>query len=340
MRSSLAARLAPFWLSTEMTAEPLVFLSDADDSVSARLLFSPSGEVIITNGAGDRHYTEGSDYVLDRVARRLWRTPGSRIPFVDPAGGAPRDVIQVQAHTSIASYAHADDAWRGDVPAVVSPRLPRTRDRLENGQPLCLGVLGDSISEGYDASGFHGVTPRQPPYARLVADGLTLLTGMAGCDDAPVTLCNLAVAGSTAEDGRWLAADMAACKPDLVIVAFGMNDAGYAEPQHFAANIADIMRRVAEARVDTEFILVAPMRPTRHCTWVDHGRFTLYRGALRELTRAGVAIADVTAVWDAVLTRKHEYDLSGNGSNHPNDFGHRLYAQTVLQTIGCSARLR
>jgi len=28
--------------------------------------------------------------------------------------------------------------------------------------------------------------------------------------------------------------------------------------------------------------------------------------------------------------RKTHHDLTGNGINHPNDFGHRLYAQVIL----------
>jgi len=31
-----------------------------------------------------------------------------------------------------------------------------------------------------------------------------------------------------------------------------------------------------------------------------------------------------------MLEHKHDFDLTGNGLNHPNDFGHRLYAQTLL----------
>jgi hypothetical protein len=27
------------------------------------------------------------------------------------------------------------------------------------------------------------------------------------------------------------------------------------------------------------------------------------------------------------------YDVTGNGLNHPNDFGHRLYAQVVLAQL-------
>jgi len=34
-----------------------------------------------------------------------------------------------------------------------------------------------------------------------------------------------------------------------------------------------------------------------------------------------------------LLERKSVYDLTGNGINHPNDFGHRVYAQTILDQL-------
>jgi hypothetical protein len=43
-----------------------------------------------------------------------------------------------------------------------------------------------------------------------------------------------------------------------------------------------------------------------------------------------VALADLTGVWTELLARKGYHDLTGNGVNHPNDFGHRLYAQVIL----------
>ena len=35
-----------------------------------------------------------------------------------------------------------------------------------------------------------------------------------------------------------------------------------------------------------------------------------------------------------MLKNKHDLDLTGNGLNHPNDFGHRLYAQAILAALG------
>ena len=58
--------------------------------------------------------------------------------------------------------------------------------------------------------------------------------------------------------------------------------------------------------------------------------FFAYRDVLTDFTRPGIALADVSAIWDTLLKTKHDLDLTGNGLNHPNDFGHRLYAQTIL----------
>ena len=42
---------------------------------------------------------------------------------------------------------------------------------------------------------------------------------------------------------------------------------------------------------------------------------------------------DVTTVWTTLLEHRGVLDLSGNGLNHLNDFGHRLYADVVLELI-------
>ncbi|MBM4074589.1 MAG: VCBS repeat-containing protein [Planctomycetes bacterium] len=65
--------------------------------------------------------------------------------------------------------------------------------------------------------------------------------------------------------------------------------------------------------------------------------FPEYRDALKKLTGPGIALADVTSVWEEFLKLKKDWDQTGNGVNHPNDFGHRVYAhviQTLLNTKG------
>jgi hypothetical protein len=46
-----------------------------------------------------------------------------------------------------------------------------------------------------------------------------------------------------------------------------------------------------------------------------------------------VVFADVTDAWDFVRKNKSYYDLTGNGLNHPNDFGHRVIANVVISAL-------
>ena len=75
------------------------------------------------------------------------------------------------------------------------------------------------------------------------------------------------------------------------------------------------------------------MLPTRECTWVDPSRFAGYQEQLRALGGDGVAVVDLTRLWAEFGQFKTTDDLSGNGLNHPNDFGHRLYAHTIIAAL-------
>jgi lysophospholipase L1-like esterase len=61
--------------------------------------------------------------------------------------------------------------------------------------------------------------------------------------------------------------------------------------------------------------------------------FPRYRDELRSLVAPGVALVDMTTVWEEQLRSKEMFDLTGNGLNHPNDHGHRLYAQGILEAL-------
>ncbi len=344
-----SADLESFWRSRFMRRESLLFIAhDEREAATARLLFPPDGPVTLTGADGSGEFTEGLDYVVDREAGRVWLTPGSRLPFVTAAqlypaanGGdgfmhvrgdpsrlllsAEGDVFQ-RLQTG-ASYAHAPDLWQGYVPTFAGAALPGTQARLAAGAPLAVCLTGDSISEGYDASGRIGVPPWQPSYGALVAAGLERRYG------APVAFRNLAQAGTTSGEGFYLADDIAAGQPQLVIVAFGMNDAGYMEPDEYHANIRGLMTGILRSAPGTEFVLVASMLPHPDWHYTVSERFVAYREVLATLCGPGVVLADMTQLWFDLLRRKSVYDLTGNGINHPNDFGHRLYAQVILSLL-------
>lgn len=211
--------------------------------------------------------------------------------------------------------------------AVIHGSLPKTMARLKAGEPLTLGISGDSISTGLDASVMKAAPPFQPGYPELVVAQLQVLF------DSSISLKNRAVSGWSVANGVADLDALLAEKPNLIIVAYGMNDVGRRDPKWFAEQTRTIIDRTKAANADIEIILVSPMLGNSEWIHTPREMFSLYRDELKSLVSPGVALADVTAVWTLLLQRKHDLDLTGNGLNHPNDFGHRLYAQTVLQLL-------
>jgi lysophospholipase L1-like esterase len=317
-----------------MHCESVMFVAEAGTAAHANLLFRPDKILVVSDAGQAISYDEEADYRIDSEARRIIRPPWSRMTCVSPqtmraADGALRHNWMVAV-----TYRHDGDRWQGFVPGNAAAHLPRATRRLERCDPLTICLTGDSISEGYDASGFHHVRPDQPPFGPLVAAGLRDRSG------ATIQFHNFATAGWTTADALWDTERITLVKPDLVIVAFGMNDACYASTDEYTANVSSLLTRIRADVPHVEFVVVSPMLPTPECEWVVHSRFGEYRDALAALACEGVALADVTTLWTALVARKDPHHLSGNGSNHPNDFGHRVYAQTILTTLGYGSPVR
>ncbi len=211
--------------------------------------------------------------------------------------------------------------WIGTVPTTRSSELVRVVHRLITGQHCRVVLLGDSISEGCNASGFNGVPPGQPPYIDRLAAALRERFS------APVDVVNLSVGGKDSAWGATMKEKVAALRPDLVLLAFGMNDCGPAVT--FAANTWTMVRAIQRDCPDADIILVAGMTGNPDLTEFPQSRFEHYRDALKLMISPGVAVADVTSFWIDLLRRKPYTDLTGNGVNHPNDFGHRVYADVI-----------
>jgi acyl-CoA thioesterase I len=222
-----------------------------------------------------------------------------------------------------ATYTHRD-SWTGYIPRFAGKDLPGTLRKLTSRRPLTLVLFGDSISQGYNASEFTGSVPHQPPYGKLLASTLEARYGSA------VRFANHSLAGMNTDWGVENIGKAAAEKPDLVILAWGMNDAsGNMDPEKYGANIRAMMASVRESSPDAEFILVATMIGNPEWTHSSPDLYPRYRDTLAGIAGKGVALADLTAVWTELLKYKKFADITGNGVNHPNDFGHRVYAMVL-----------
>lgn len=339
-----AAQLRPFWRFPTMEGESVLFIkSEADRRPRGSLLFEPTRILSVRSSSGEVTYKEGRDYVWKPSTKEIWLPSGSQIVFKTvqnlrrPAGSQRHalthrdgkgEILFGGGHEyhdmqTVVTYTYKLDAWAGVKPAFAGDQLPRTINKLKEKTPLTITLLGDSISTGCNASGWAKVAPFQPPYQDLLVMNLKATYG------AKVTLKNFSVGGTDTAWGLATIGKVIDARPDLVILAFGMNDSARRPAREYQANIRSMVDAVRTAQPNAEFILVSPMLGNRDWTRLRHELFPQYRDALAELVRPGIVLADMTSIWTELLKHKRDWDLTGNGVNHPNDFGHRVYAQVL-----------
>jgi lysophospholipase L1-like esterase len=340
--------LEPIWRTSTVYRESVVFVQDAAGEDALGKLVFPAEEILAVQRAdGAATFQAGRDFKLADDKRALLLTKDSPIPRLAasdlfPPKGAPRSiphktgdparhVLFDNAHwfhdqQVEVTYRHTIAPWPA-APAFAGAMLPKTLARLREHKKLTLAVRGDSISQGYNASGYSQAPPWMPPYPDLVAAQLrhTYAT--------EVELQNRAIGGWSVGLGLKDLDALLAGKPNLVIIAYGMNDVGGRNPEAFRSAIAAMLEKIHQSSPEIEVILVATM--LGNADWVHTPRemFAKYRDALASLTGRGVALADLTSLWQELLKHKREVDLTGNGVNHPSDFGHRLYAQVILALL-------
>jgi lysophospholipase L1-like esterase len=338
-----AEQLVPFWRSTTMYGESVLFVDRGDGLPHAALLFTPQRILSVCSASGDVTYEEGQDFTWKPGSRELYLPIGSRIIRKTPQdlrrpAGSQRyqlthrdgngEILFGGGHEyhdmqTVVTYVHEPDQWNGPKPAYAGEQLPRTLGKLTSRQSLAIALLGDSISTGCNASGWANVAPWQPPYQDLLVRNLKSVYG------GEVTLRNHSVGGTDTAWGLQTIEDIASTKPDLVIIAFGMNDSAGRLPAEYKANTQGMIDAVRKSSPDTEFILVASMLGNRDWITLQHELFPQYRDMRAELRHNGIVLADMTSVWAELLRHKQDWDMTGNGVNHPNDFGHRVYAQVL-----------
>ncbi len=352
--------MQPFWKGQEVWRE--TFAMTQREGVCAAPFLRKPGEILrVESYSGETLYEPGRDYLVRDDMLIL--PQGSRIPHtqeerffhrtqeesekaLERAGicldfdavatvdgrylslcaiGNPEYVTRWQ----IAVTYRAQEEWTGYVPRGRMKDLPRLRSRIAEGKPLTILLYGDSISCGWDCSGKYGHKPGQPVWPAL------LLQKMQEKWQAPIRFHNTSASGM---DTQWAIAHVkervSFCRPDLVILGFGMNDRCDGEEYR------DRTRRLVDAiRRDTpqaEFVLIAttlpnPLAATPPMYFSAHQEE--YSDGLKALCGEGIVLADVQAVQKEMGKKKRYPDLTGNLLNHPNDFLARVQAQVIAAVL-------
>ncbi len=338
--------LQPVWSGDTVYRESATLLQAKDgEPAVARLGFDVEKLISVKTSDGQRTLEAGRDFQLSDDHRTLLISPETKLTFIKeadlfPPKGAPNSYQHRVGHPEQSllygpghwfhdrqieiTYQRKPTTWTEPAPKLAEKLLPKTFALLRAGKPLTLGVSGDSISAGGDASGLANVLPYMPAFPELVASQLQATYG------GEITLKNRAVGGWSIANGVTDLEKLLAEKPQLIIMAYGMNDVGRRDPEWFKQQAKTFIDQVHAADPNIEIILVAPMLGTAEWVHTPREMFFKYRDVLAGFEGPGIALADVSAVWNGLLKHKHDLDLTGNGLNHPNDFGHRLYAQTIL----------
>ncbi|MBT3343860.1 MAG: SGNH/GDSL hydrolase family protein [Gemmatimonadetes bacterium] len=271
-------------------------------------------------------YTEGVDYVVDHVAGTIHRTPASHIPDFSTNmlyGQQDFDHERFPGFSNHAWFVFADYTTTNGQPWArpndQTQAMGATHRKLEAGGTFRVATYGDSITAGGEAS--------EPRYRFQQRFAHYLEKQFAG---VKVEVQDVSISGYSSQQGiDWFDRYMGtADQPDLALVGFGMNDhnIGGPEPALFQANLVTIVKMI-RAQKGADVILFSAFPPNDDWHYGSH-RMDRFADATRQAAaEAGCGYVDVWSTWEMVLRRKSPSSLLGNNINHPNDFGHWLYAQ-------------
>ena len=203
-------------------------------------------------------------------------------------------------------------------------KLPKTLAKLRSGKPLCVVLYGDSISAGGNSSARYNF----PPYAKTW--GEQFVENLRDTYKSKITYYNRALGGTRSHWGAMCINDLVLPdNPDLLIIAFGMNDRILAEKRkkYYQAMISAVLKKNPNA----EFILVCSIRGNTN--WQKFDTHDSYEKSDKAMQCKNIAVADVRSAHTALLTKKRYIDMTGNHVNHPNDFLIRTYVQALSNIL-------
>ena len=289
--------LRPFWQGEVTEGESVLFIKDEKTGEARAAVLFPIQEVLsVKNSVGDVAYENGKDFVWKADSREIVIPVGSRIPTKTaqelrrPAKSQKYELTHRDGNGEIffggrleyaemqtcITYRHAADLWKAPVPKFDPKMLPRSVAKLVNKQPLSIVTLGDSISAGANASALYDAAPYQPAYPELVRRQL------AERFQGPVEMKNLAVGGTDTGWGLTQIDKVVEAQPQLVILAFGMNDSAGRSAKSYQETTKAMIAKIREKLPECEFILVASMLGNRDWIRLKHEAFPQYRDALNE----------------------------------------------------------
>jgi lysophospholipase L1-like esterase len=322
--------LRPCWLGNEVYNETILLESDHGGPASGKLLFPPSKILSVRDYSLKTTFKEGVDYAVDGSTISAIR--GSSISTVSnsefPTTSLPW--LSLQGRQVVVSYSHTG-SWNGPVPIYEGALLPRIIDKLRHRKPVTVVAYGDSITFGNDTSSSLSISPYEPTWADMLQYRLRRIY-----NDSQMNVINVGLGGATATWADDNASQLVATlRPDLVLIAFGMNDFWGETPAQFGALIKSTIAKIRAQNPDCEYILISSIAfdPAYSSDPTYVGNLAGYPAQLASLAAPGVATLDMYHISQALYIAKKPKDVLGDPM-HPNDYFARWFAQGLAIMLG------
>lgn len=245
------------------------------------------------------------------------------------------------------TYTHKDTWGDAFAPKDETKHLPRMTRMLKNKKDLNFVIFGDSIATGADGTGpdekvidvsnnkeiqyRQHYKPFTPSWAEMTVQSLREAYSYDN-----INKINKAAGSSHSTWGAKYADELVnPARPDVVAIAFGMNECS-CPAEDYKERVIKILDTIHGKNPDCEFILVSSMEPNPelgHTYLADYEK--VHYALQKERQDLHIAVCPLNSLFWAVIGKgKHFTDISSTNFNHPNDFLIRMYAMTMMATLG------
>ena len=296
------------------------------------------GTLLIETIPSGGSFVEEQDYQVDYENGLIKRMENSTLPDwcknvfygVEDFDHTKVDAYENQSFTVFVSYEYLTEEPELCKTHLLEKHCPKFWNKLTAGEPVTYVVYGDSISTGAEST-----LPENTYYARFVQALRDTVSG------AQITCINRALGGEESRGGvKRLDEAFAELNPDLISISYGMNDQNkgdetphFVEPEEYERNIRSIITALKE-RTGADILLITPCKPNPKWHWTS-GDMDIYAQCMRDIAEEqNLLLADTTALWQQELDHgKSPESLLHNNINHPNDYGHSIYAKALCVHI-------
>ncbi len=222
----------------------------------------------------------------------------------------------------------------------ITEKILMDRESLEKHGPITIVAFGDSITHGAfskDEFDYENV------YWNILKRKINAIRNY-----VPVNIINAGIGGQTASDSiARIDRDVLSHNPDLIIIAFGLNDINLPLDNYLRA-LETIFEKSLKSEADvifmTENMLNTYVADDTHpdllefakitANYQSSGKMDLYMSEAVKLAKScGVTVCDCYSKWKKLNKTQDTTMLLANRINHPTKEMHELFAQSLFEII-------